>query len=267
MSYHMRFAAMRAVGMSNSLENDRHLIIAAIQDAVTAIGAFQKDKIVISILGSADAGLLAASAHAVALLGSPVLENTRFVVSDLCGTPLQLCREFAQLHGLDLTTHQLDLADTRYLDGADVFLMHSLLRHVPAEKRVRLLTSVQRALLPGGRFIFSNYVYRETDYKTKGLTPSRRLAVEHILQLVRTGLLQTEIPIEQLSTNLSEANLHSQTRDAVIKHLEDGIRLLEQAGFTLLRAEINDLQSKGADLDGTRQRFLAVTTSLITQEL
>lgn len=258
--YHMRFPAMRLTGMANSLENDRALLIQAIKEAVSEPDVLQRDNVKIAILGSADTGLLAATAHAVATLGERVLGRCTFVVADLCATPLQLCKEFATHHSLSLVTHQMDFVKHPLPAAADVIILHSLLRFVPAQQRAAMLSGVADSLRRGGSLVISNHVRSPQDQPGTGLPSSRVLALSRLMRMIEDGVLVSSWPLETTRQEFEKSLSAALSRDSVISCLQDGLDLLQAAGLQPKRAEINSFPANGDSPDAGRQRFLAVAS-------
>jgi hypothetical protein len=106
------------------------------------------------ILGAADTGVPALVAHSLLVAGAA--DHSEFVLVDVCGTPLRLCRDFAERHGLRLRTVEADVIALEEVVSADLIVAHSLLRFIPIEARVDCLRRWQRWLKPGGRLVVSN---------------------------------------------------------------------------------------------------------------
>src|SRR5262245_40257846 len=98
--YHVLFPARRLTGRVNGLETDRPDLIATVGREVAARAAAGRPAIDILIAGSADTGVLATCAHAAFAAAPDAIASVRFTVLDLCGTPLELCRDFAARHRL-----------------------------------------------------------------------------------------------------------------------------------------------------------------------
>jgi SAM-dependent methyltransferase len=99
------------------------------------------------IAGSQDTGLLALTARAGADHGVSI------VVLDICETPLELCRRFAQKWSLPIKTVRQDLLDLDIERRFDVVLVHCTLQFIAADRRATALVRMRRAIRPGGRLV------------------------------------------------------------------------------------------------------------------
>jgi SAM-dependent methyltransferase len=156
MDYHVVHTAVRVAGRRPSVSQDRD-VVGAILECLLA-GRPTAD---ILIAGSADSGLLATVVRAARAVVPARLAGFRFTVIDRCGTPLEFCRRFGKRHGLALTTAVAGLAADAAVPRADVVLMHSVLRFLPATRHAAALAAIGRALKPGGRIVFSQRIGSE----------------------------------------------------------------------------------------------------------
>jgi SAM-dependent methyltransferase len=99
------------------------------------------------IAGSQDTGVLALVARACAG------HDANIVVLDICDTPLALCRRFAAQWSLPIETIRQDLLDLDFERRFDVMLVHGTLQYIAADRRLDVLTRMQRAIRPGGRLV------------------------------------------------------------------------------------------------------------------
>jgi hypothetical protein len=102
----------------------------------------------ILIAGSADAGILAMTAHATKDL-KPSID-----VADRCATPLATCRHYAEMHNLSFTPLQLDLRSSAPSELYDVVYGDCLLQFMPRLDRVEVLRRLGRAMTEHGTLIF-----------------------------------------------------------------------------------------------------------------
>lgn len=101
----------------------------------------------ILIGGARDSGILALVARAGADHGADI------VVLDVCATPLELCRRYAQRWSLPIETLCCDLADLGREHDFDVVIIHGTLSYIPENKRARALRRVARSLRHDGRLV------------------------------------------------------------------------------------------------------------------
>jgi hypothetical protein len=157
--YHLRFALTRCVSpFDKSIAVDRALLVEQIQRILSEPARPSSETVTIFISGSADTGVLATCAHAVAALGEPFLSRCRFIVLDRCRSPLTLCAEFASRHGLSLRIVESDIETTVEDYPADIIVAHSFLRFLDRPRQVDLLKRFDRWLKPQGRILVSQSI-------------------------------------------------------------------------------------------------------------
>jgi hypothetical protein len=76
-------------------------------------------------------------------------------VLDLCRTPLELCRDYADRHALTLRTEAVDLIATKSDFPADIIVVHSLFRQIPGETHIPTLRKFGTWLKTDGSVLFS----------------------------------------------------------------------------------------------------------------
>jgi hypothetical protein len=102
----------------------------------------------ILIAGSADAGMLAMTAHATRDL-KPFID-----VADRCPTPLATCRRYAAMQGLSFTPVQMDIRKSAPPQLYDVVYGDCVLQFMPRRDRVGFLRRLGRAMTERGTLIF-----------------------------------------------------------------------------------------------------------------
>ncbi|MEO6610394.1 MAG: class I SAM-dependent methyltransferase [Aestuariivirga sp.] len=248
-AYHFRIPAFRAVGRSESLEKDRPNMV----EAITHIWKQRSRKnptFELVIAGSADTGLLATAAHAVALQGQEALRQTHFTVIDRCGTPLQLCAEFSAQHGLDCSTIQGNLRAVTPAKPADVVVMHSVLRFLSADDRVKFLQHASRWLAPEGVFLISNSYGSQSDQQRSLREKTKDENLQRVEQAIESELLRAPFPASELATALRESAMASLDRDRVFLDPSDLPQLAEAAGLGIKHSSF----SHPPDLPGQNLR-------------
>jgi hypothetical protein len=175
--YHINFTLGRLMRLRTPYRSDENEFAEAVYRFARR-RAHLPGPITILILGAADTGVPALVAHAA--LAAGVLDRTDFVVVDVCGTPLELCRDFAARHGLRMRTPQADVLALTKPASADLIVAHSLLRFIPAEMRVGCLERWRSWLKPGGRMIISNTFAPQSGRDTRSpFTEGLRELVAH----------------------------------------------------------------------------------------
>jgi SAM-dependent methyltransferase len=99
------------------------------------------------IAGSADTGLLALVARA----GADHAGN--IVVLDICETPLELCRRFAEQWSLSIRTIRQDILELDFERQFDIVLVHGTLQFISSDRRADAVARIKRAIRPGGRLV------------------------------------------------------------------------------------------------------------------
>jgi len=97
--------------------------------------------------GARDTGILALVARAGADHGADI------VVLDVCATPLELCRRFAQRWSLTIETVREDLANLGRERDFDVVIIHGTLSYIPENERAKALRHIARSLRHDGRLV------------------------------------------------------------------------------------------------------------------
>ncbi|MGE0238939.1 MAG: hypothetical protein AB7S59_09505 [Parvibaculaceae bacterium] len=156
--YHVKFAMTRCIAPDKSIAVDRPLLIERIQGVLADGSRSPEDFLQIVIAGAADTGVLATAAHAAARLRPEIKARCRFTVLDRCRSPLTLCAEFAEQHGLHVETRQVDLPEGAAHVDADLIIAHSFLRFIDRNGQTALLRKFDTWLKPQGRIIVSQSV-------------------------------------------------------------------------------------------------------------
>jgi SAM-dependent methyltransferase len=159
--YHLERTRRRY--LSGGLEPlDQLELIDVLAETLARITDRKGSKIGVLIAGSADTSLVSISCVAAERFLSGTARLIDFTVIDKCRTPLQLCENFARRNQLQITASAMDLS----LDGldtkADVVIVHSLLRFLPAARHKRVMQSFRTCLNPGGVIIFSHRLFEQT---------------------------------------------------------------------------------------------------------
>ena len=153
--YHVMRAFNRRSGHRSGVATDRPELIEAIGGLVKHRAERNNAPIDLVIAGAGDTGVLATAAHAAWVGSGGQLSRVRFTALDLCRTPLELCRYYADRHGITLTTQPVDLVTTDTAFSADIVVLHSLFRQLPGDVHVPMLRKLGGWLKPGGSILFS----------------------------------------------------------------------------------------------------------------
>lgn len=136
--YHASLPTLRLLGVFDSPGSDDDFLLPAI-GAEVARGATR-----ILVSGCADAAMLARVAACL-----PAGAAIEVVVLDRCRTPLELCRDYAGSHGLDIELVHRDILGFD-AEPFDLICTHSFLSFFDAAARDELARVWWRLLRPGG---------------------------------------------------------------------------------------------------------------------
>lgn len=202
LNYHMLFPVYRHVGRVSTIFRDRLELIRRIGQLVAERCSAGQQRVDILILGSADTQILATCAHAALTHAEKAFSRIHFTVLDICGTPLELCRDYAARHDLAISTREIDVTRSEEAFPADVIVLHSLLSHLPREAHLPLLQTCGRWLKPDGRVIFS------TSIKTalsRARNRQRRDQADDLIKLsIESGEFEIGEPIDVFLRRLKE---------------------------------------------------------------
>jgi SAM-dependent methyltransferase len=214
-AYHATWGYLRVAGLRKGATSDTQLLTDGLKDPIRVL-----------IAGSADAGQLAAVAAS--------LEGRRFSVTlvDVCETPLELCKAFAESQGIALKAVRRDIARSHELGPFDAVLFHNFLGFLDADHRLETLRSLNAALNPDGRLIIFQRV------APTAAEPSPGIDGEAVAQLVVSGLMARGLTLpedEGAFRNRIAAATYNDGRNrrlaafSSIAQLENELR---QAGYT-----------------------------------
>lgn len=198
LDYHFLFTARRLSSGTSGFLADREKIIQVIGENVVQRSSVDKSPFDVLIVGSADAGQLATASHAIRAHSKGAITRARFTVIDICPTPLELCRRFADQHEITLSTHNRDVGLVEDAFQADVILVHSLFHFLPPESHSDIIRKMAGWLKPHGRLIFS------IGFKSHSPSSDRRKRRDETLETVRTMIESGVLRMDQSSKNLSD---------------------------------------------------------------
>jgi SAM-dependent methyltransferase len=208
------------------------------------------------IAGAADTGLLALVARAAARAGHRV----NIVVLDICETPLELCRRFAQQWSIPIETVRQDLRELNVRHRFDLVLVHGTLHFIEKSGRAAAAMRIRDSLRPDGRMVLLFNT-------SKALAPQLHdeLHAEYAIAVL------SELRRQQITLPDAEAVIHGrlaahsrrrQMREGAFAKAADAKQLLETAGFKIISCELIDVRfsSKAADYVSrmAKQRFMLV---------
>ena len=137
-NYHRTWSLVRLISLSGALPGASAFFIEEIARRITG-GARR-----ILISGSADTGLLAVVAQAIRRAG----QAAQIVIVDRCKTPLQQCRDYADMLGLPVEFHECDVRALE-IEPVDVVIAHSFLLFFPEPDRQQVIDSWARVTQQG----------------------------------------------------------------------------------------------------------------------
>ena len=260
--YHIRCVAHRATGERFGIDLDRPELVVAVQGPARARLEAKPGTIEIVIAGSADTGVLATVAHAVARLGEDALRRCRFTVLDLCPTPLLLCRQFAEDHGLDFAYAAVDLTAPGRKFPADIVVMHSVFRFIDRRLQPAVLRELASWLEPGGSIVFSNRIKSASSAESEADLAIRGRRNERFAQMAAAGEIDVAGAAAAIMVRLDRSLHDNEGRAGEFRSADDLRRFLESgplpiAGFDEIVREIGGQGRPRYD----RKRVIAVLTA------
>jgi SAM-dependent methyltransferase len=198
----------------------------------------------ILVAGSADSGLVALIARAGASHPEEV------VVLDICETPLELCRQFANKWSMQIETRRQDLRELDDQSSFDLVLVHGTLHFISPDGRLEALTRIRRALRPQGRLVL---MFNTSSPSTVEIDDNfhRGYADSVLGELKR---LHIALPDSEatLRARLCAHSRRRQLREGAFAKAADVDLLLKEAGF-----EVTRCVQVGIKLAGTAQSFVS----------
>ena len=233
--YHIRCVAHRAAGERFGIDSDRPQLVALFAELAEKLLAVRTGTVDIVIAGSADTGILATAAHAVATLGADALARCRFTVLDLCPTPLLLCQHYAEQHGLDFTSATVDLTAPAEDFPADMLILHSVFRFIDRDRQPAVLDRLASWIRPGGSMVFSNRIKTRTDEERMADLAKRSAANERFSEMSARGDLPAGDDPAGVIAGLERALAADESRSGEFRDVAQVRRLLEGSALSLAR--------------------------------
>lgn len=224
---HALWPYLRIARIVSGVEGGDSMLTATISE-ICATGP--KD---VLIAGAADTGILNLVAK------SSGGRAASFVVIDLCDTPLELCRKFANRCNLPLKTKVQDVADIRFRARFDVIIAHSLLQFIPPQNRLRVFSRFAWALKPGGKFI---QIFNTSRRIQPTIAADYR---RHYSDWVMRELEAKNVPLpttrEAFCARLVSYAMERENREGVVESEEEVLEVVRSAGFSTISCENIDL--------------------------
>ncbi len=189
----------------------------------------ERDRLDVVIAACADTAVLSTCAHAAMLAGDATLAKTRFTVVDRCPTPLALCQEYGDRHGLQVQTDIVELLETPKDFPADLIVLHNFLPFVPEDQQRPLLRAFGRWLKVGGRLVIWNPVLAPEDRGTNRSTERTRHA--DIRAMVEDGTIDIGEPRENLFARLERNVDDHRPGELSFTEVDSLPRLIASAGL------------------------------------
>ncbi|MEO1200370.1 MAG: class I SAM-dependent methyltransferase [Pseudomonadota bacterium] len=214
LAYHGVWGYQRLARRNSGLDSDGKILQPLLGSLIS------KGRRRVLLAGSADTGQLAMVLRAA---GRRKVDTT---IVDRCETPLALCREFAESHGVCVSTREGNIASLGEDNAFDIVLAHSVLSFLPDDLVLPALAGFAAALGPNGRLVMTTALAR-----TKPPIDPRVFANRILMSMSKRGL---EPPIDRAGfcELLEEYAKCRQTRGAPFSSVDDLGRSLSLAGFT-----------------------------------
>jgi SAM-dependent methyltransferase len=203
------------------------------------------------IAGAADAGLLAFVVQSIHDL------QPRITVADRCGTPLAVCKRYADQCGLSIDTELVDLNKTALAAQYDLIFAHNVLLVQTPELHGVFLSNVGKSLSAGGRFVLVNRVRPERTGDSR-LPPSNYATrVLDALMDKRTVLPDNESAFRSRLEALAERRIKWWQEPIDLDHVE---RALAVAHLHIIRRIDHERRRIISESEATRS--IPITTHI-----
>lgn len=190
----------------------RAAFLTTLQPILAELAARNADRVDFVVAACADTALLSTLAHAAYRADGTLFDRSHFTVLDRCRTPLTLCKDYAEEHGLQIQTEIVDLLDTSKTFPADIIALHNFLPFVPQDMHIRLLQMLGSWLKETGCIMIWNPVLPSGD---QDRSESRRKDQgAEIMALVNSGVIEidepTDVFLARLNHNLEDPRVGGQ---------------------------------------------------------
>lgn len=227
--YHVVKPAMRLTGSTVWEQGARPHLLQVLQDSFAEVGS-SDGSFDVAVAGCADTAVLSVCAHAAILAGEETFRRTRFMVADKCRTPLELCEQYGEKHGLDVQTEIGDLTKAAGLFQADIVVINNLLPFIPGQHHERLLRNLGSWLKKDGSIVLWATVY--ADKGQTGIADKRKQQrKERLRALINGGQLSVEEPPEVFLSRLDRNVDGKRYAESDYTDAQSVIDLVEMAGL------------------------------------
>jgi ubiquinone/menaquinone biosynthesis C-methylase UbiE len=177
------------------------------------------------IAGALDTGILACVARAAEG------HQADIVVLDICATPLELCRKYAERWSLHIETVCQDLAQFERERDFDIVLVDGTLPYIPEHSRVGTLRRIARALHQDGRLVllFKTRIRTNDGLEAQNADGATQAVIS---ELHRLGIALPE-PDEAFAVRLKAFARGSAAHTDAFSSPEEVEALLDSAGFAI----------------------------------
>lgn len=225
MNYHRTWGLVRLISLEGALPGASAFFIQEIAKRIAG-GARR-----ILISGCADTGLLAVVAQAMWRAG----EMAQLVIVDRCKTPLQQCRDYADVLELPVAFHEGDVRELE-IEPVDVVIAHSFLLFFPEPDRQQVIDSWARNTRLGGTVLLFGPI--SPDEQTHPMRLDRSSIPGRAASLANAALASGWPEVERAELEASvalfwnESTNLAKTPHITSDNLQHGF---ERAGFRVLQ--------------------------------
>jgi ubiquinone/menaquinone biosynthesis C-methylase UbiE len=208
------------------------------------------------IAGALDTGILACVARAAEG------HQADIVVLDICATPLELCRKYAERWSLHIETVCEDLAQFERERDFDIVLIDGTLPYIPEHSRVGTLRRIARALEQDGRLVllFKTRIRTADGLAVQNIDGATRAVLS---ELHRLGVALPE-PDESFAVRLKAFARGSAAHTDAFSSPEEVDALLDSAGFAIETRRQIDLgrggPKKSVTARNSTHRYLVIAS-------
>lgn len=241
--FHISFAVRRWSGRSMGMTRDGENVTALVAQALRRRLESETAPSVL-IAGAADTGLLHAVLEAAVREGGEGLARSLDItIVDLCETPLEMCRRYAERLGLTIRTTRSDLGSFVPSKPFGIILMHGVLAFFPADRRREYMQRISGWLDEDGYVVSATQVgeHRETPEEVAAVVDVQTAAFQ---RFVDEGHPREPVDVAYFRDSIGKAVRIRRSYEALFSDLDELAAFYEGAGVHLLDRAVVEINSE-----------------------
>ncbi len=189
------------------------------------------------VSGTCDYSILAVLLHAYGNQNAPI----DVTVSDLCETPLYLCKWYAKRMGQPIKTIASNILDCTADDPFDIVTTHSFLYNFSPEVRRQVVAKWHDLLRPGGRMITSARMSEHQAHQPMSWEPDQRKAFrQRIYEEARRWQGVLGLDPDEVADDADNYTSRPVVARYTLGGKDDFVALFEGTGFRVEHLELVD---------------------------